>query len=287
MIVFLNGKFIPEEKAQVSVFDRGFLYGDGLFETLRIYNGQLFRWEKHWERFRRGAEFLKIKIPFSLIQIEQFVAQLIAENKMPEAILRMNLSRGRGLRGYSPKGTEQPTFVLSLPDAPKLDGKNPVQWRLATSSFRVQKNDPLTAIKNCNKLVQIMAREEAESKGADEALILNEENEIAEATTANFFWIEDEKVFTPPLANGALPGVTRSVVKEVCELLKISFAEKSIARNKLNLSEGIFLTSTSFEIIEVILLDNRDAPKSPLTKRIARAYCEIILRETGGFDEKK
>ncbi|MGI8966521.1 MAG: aminotransferase class IV, partial [Limisphaerales bacterium] len=116
MHVFLNGQFVADEQARVSVFDRGFLYGDGLFETLRVYNGQPFRWEKHWKRFERGADFLKIKIPFSPIQIEQFLGQLIAKNKMPEAILRMNLSRGRGSRGYSPKGAERPTFVLCLHD---------------------------------------------------------------------------------------------------------------------------------------------------------------------------
>src|SRR5579872_7032026 len=114
MIVFLNGQFVPEESAVVSVFDRGFLYGDGLFETIRIFKGKPFRWEQHLERLQRGAEFLKIKLPFSCTALPKFADELINKNQMPDALLRLTLSRGVGIRGYSPKGAEEPTVVMSL-----------------------------------------------------------------------------------------------------------------------------------------------------------------------------
>src|SRR5688572_5823469 len=109
MIVFLNGKFVPEQEAVISVFDRGFLLGDGLFETLRVYGGVPFRWDDHQRRLQQGAEFLKLKLPFSAGQFLNAAHELIQRNRMPESLLRLTVSRGVGPRGYSPKGAEQPT----------------------------------------------------------------------------------------------------------------------------------------------------------------------------------
>src|SRR6267378_1183484 len=129
MTVFVNGRFVPEEQATVSVFDRSFLYGDGLFETLLVANGKPFRWEQHLLRLRRGAEFLRISVPYAAEELRRFVSQLIAENQMPEALLRLTLSRGVGVRGYSPQGAIRPTFTMSLHPAPGRDPETPSQWR--------------------------------------------------------------------------------------------------------------------------------------------------------------
>src|SRR2546427_6776280 len=114
MIVFLNGQFVPQAQAVVSVFDRGFLYGDGLFETIRVFNGKPFRWGQHLERLERGAAFLKIRLPFTADALRAPADELIARNKMPESLLRLSLSRVVGLRGYSPKGAEEPLLVMTL-----------------------------------------------------------------------------------------------------------------------------------------------------------------------------
>ena len=114
MTVFLNGQFVPEAQATVSVFDRSFLYGDGLFETMLVSNGKPFRWPQHCERLERGAKFLGINIPFTRDALARFAAELIAANQMPEALLRLTLSRGVGVRGYSPKDADIPTLVMSL-----------------------------------------------------------------------------------------------------------------------------------------------------------------------------
>src|SRR5438067_2243995 len=137
MTVFLNGEFVPEQRAVISVFDRSFLYGDGLFETMRVFNGRPFRWNQHLERLRSGADFLKIVLPFSSEALRDFAEHLIATNKMPDSLLRLTLSRGIGQRGYSPKGAERPSLVMSLHPAPSVDVQNPPRWRLVTSSLRL------------------------------------------------------------------------------------------------------------------------------------------------------
>src|SRR5271154_5265978 len=135
MLVFLNGQFLPEAKAVVPVNDRGFLLGDGLFETMRVVGGKPFRCAQHLERMTRGADFLKIKPPFTPKELERFAGQLIEQNKMPDAILRVTLTRGPGPRGYTPAAEGQPTTVMTLHAALALEKS--VQWRLVTSSLRI------------------------------------------------------------------------------------------------------------------------------------------------------
>lgn len=272
MLAFLNGKFVPEEQATVSIFDRGFCLGDGLFEAVSVYNGKIFLWQKHFERFQTGADFLKIKLPFSREVIRDFAEKLLRENQMLDCILRIQLSRGTGLRGYSIKGADSPTFVMSLHPRRKISSPA----KIIISSGRIPANDPLAKFKACNKLPHILARMEADERGADEALLLNTDGNIAEATNANLFWIENETVFTPPLESGALPGVTRGVVLEICDELKISSAEKNIAPDSLTKMDGAFLTSVAVEIREVIRIDEHDLPRSPLTQKLRAAFLNFV-----------
>ncbi len=276
MIVFLNSQFVSEDQARVSIFDRGFTYGDGLFETLRVYGGKPFRWGQHWKRLERGADALRIQLPFSSTEAFCLVEQLLEKNDLSDAVLRINLSRGVGPRGYSIAGCGQPAFVLSLHEVHKSNG--PVQWKLATSSFRLLKNDPLGAIKHGNKIMQIAARLEAEEKGADEALLLNIEGEIVEAATANFFWIQNGEIFTPPLSTGALPGVTREVVAEICEKLKVPLKEKVVAREGFK-ADAAFLTASVLEIVGVATIDRLTLSPDALIEKISAAYREMVKNE--------
>ncbi len=233
MTVFLNDQFVPEEHAVVSVFDRGFLYGDGLYETLRICNGKPFRWAEHLERFERGAAFLKIQVPFKADDLRGQAIELIRLNRMPEALLRISLSRGVGPRGFSPKGAVRPALVMSLHPAPDTCGKLPPTWRVITASSRLPANEPLSLFKNCNRLPQILAKAEADAAEADEALLLNTTGEIVEASASNLFWIRDNVVCTPPLTSGILAGVTRLVVFEICRKLGVSTSETGITPAEL------------------------------------------------------
>lgn len=275
MIVFLNGQFVPEEKAMVSVFDRSFLLGDGLFETMRVFGGKPFRWADHLERLRRGAQFLKIRLPFAENELHGHALRLIEHNRMPESLLRINLSRGVGKRGYSPRGADQPTLVMTLYPAPESAGPPP-EWRVITTSPRLPAGEPLAEFKTCNKLPQILARAETDSADADEGLLLNTDGEIVEGCSSNLFWIRDNTVCTPPLASGILAGVTRLVVLEICGKVGVPHHETGITPAALLDAQGVFMSLSSRGVVEVVSLDGRSLNRSPLVKELQTAYQKLI-----------
>ena len=278
MIVFLNGQFLPEQQALISVFDRGFLYGDGLFEGIRIYQGKPFRWEQHLERFRRGAAFLKIAPTFSSEALRRSAQELIARNEMPNSFLRLVLSRGVGVRGYSSKGAERPTLVMSLHPAPA--SAPPPRWRLVTAPLRLPANEPLSQFKTCNKLAQVLARAYADAVGADEALLLNSENYIVEASSGNLFWVADGAVCTAPLAAGVLPGVTRAVVVELCHSMGLTVRETSPGLPDLMGAKGLFLSLSSIGLAEGVSLDGLRLARSAVVTELDRAYWNLVREET-------
>jgi branched-subunit amino acid aminotransferase/4-amino-4-deoxychorismate lyase len=297
VLVFLNGQFVPEEHAVVSVFDRGFLYGDGLFETVLVCNGKPFRWAQHLERLQRGADFLNIKLPFAPDALRDFAGRLITKNQLPDALLRLTLSRGVGPRGYSPKGAEQPVLVMSLntyhhpvplrADHPlPSDGRGAggegsfPRWKLITSTRRLPANEPLAQFKTGNKLAQVLARAEADAAGADEALLLNTDGFGVEGTSSNLFWIQRGVVCTPPLASGILAGVTRAIVLELCGKLGLAVQETNITPDELRCAEGVFLTLTSPGVVVAAELDGTPLAQSPLVEKLRLAYAELVCAES-------
>ncbi|MGN6553740.1 MAG: aminodeoxychorismate lyase [Verrucomicrobiota bacterium] len=281
MQVFLNGQFVPEEQAVVSVFDRSFLYGDGLFETMLVHNAKPFRWAQHLDRLERGAAFLKIKLPFSAEALRGFVEDLIVRNQMPNALLRLTLSRGVGPRGYSPKGAEHSTLVMSLHSAPGgLDSEAAPRWKLLTSSLRLPAGERVAQFKTCNKLAQILARAEADAAEADEALLLNTDGFVVEASSSNLFWLDGNVICTPPLAGGILAGVTRAVVLEVCQSLGLVTEERHIALAELKQVQGIFLSLSSWGVVEAQSLDGSVFESSQLAAKIRSEYLRRVRLET-------
>ena len=279
MIVFLNGNFLPEIEAVVPVNDRGFLLGDGLFETMRVAGGRPFRLAQHLERLTRGAELLKIKLPFTPKDLQQFSADLIAKNEMPEAILRVTLTRGPGTRGYSTKGADRPTLLLMLHPLPPENPDEPLQWSLVTSPMRIPASDALSSFKTTSKALHILARADAEERGADEALLLNSNGEVAETAGGNLFWVYQDKICTVPTGRGVLPGITRAVVLEICQALGLETNKRVIKPEMLRNAAGIFVTTSALGIVPVVALDGRPVPPSPLVDQIASAYQEVLLRE--------
>ena len=273
MTVFLNGRFVPEEQALVSAFDRGFLYGDGLFETLRVMNGVPLRWDAHWRRFAMGMLRLDLAVPWQPEYLRANAADLSHHNGMSDAILRLTLSRGIGQRGYSPRGADSPTFVMSMHPAPALPAAAP-GLKLHTASLRVPAGDWFSACKSANKLLHVLARAEAEAAGADEALLLNPLGEVAEATSANLFWIEGDTLHTPPLSSGALPGVTRADVLAWSQSQGISAHETTADLARLLRADGCFLTSSASGVVEVIGLEGKAFSTSPMTPRIRSALLD-------------
>jgi branched-chain amino acid aminotransferase len=276
VLVFLNGQFLPEAQAVVPVNDRGFLLGDGLFETVRVVHGKPFRFARHLDRLARGAVFLKIKLPFTPKELEEFAGHLIGQNKMPEAILRLTLTRGPGGRGYTPNRDSRPAVVMTLHPAPTLE--NPVGWNLVTSPFRIPAADPLAAFKTTSKILHVMARAEAGERGADEALLLNTNGDAAETAGGNLFWVHDDVICTVPTECGALPGITRAVVLEICQTLGLPTSERAIKPAALKNSAGIFVTQSALGIVPVVAFDGAPVAPSPLVDQIARAYHKLLIQ---------
>jgi branched-chain amino acid aminotransferase len=276
MTIFLNGQFVPEAQAVIPVNDRGFMYGDGLFETTRVVRGKPFRFAQHLERMTRGADFLKIKPPFTPNELQDFAEQLIEQDQLPEAILRVTLTRGPGERGYTPSAEGRPTVVMTLHPAPPAD--NPIQWSLITSSFRVPAADPLSSFKTLNKLTHVMARAEAAEKGADEALLINTNGEVAETASGNLFWVYNDKICTTPTGRGVLPGITRAVVLEICQTLGLVTNKRVIKPEALKNSEGLFITQSAFGIVPAVVFDGEPVAPSPLVDQIFNAYRELLAR---------
>lgn len=279
MLVFLNGKFLPEADAVVPLNDRGLLLGDGMFETMRVANGRPFRLAQHLERLARGVEFLKIQLPFTPREIQKFAGQLIGQNELADAILRITLTRGAGQRGYSPKNAGAPTFAMTLHPLALVNADEPLQWSLITSSFRVPAGDALAAVKTTSKILNVLARAEAEEKGADEALLLNTNGEVAETAGGNLFWIYQDHVCTVPTGRGVLPGITRAVVLEICQTLGLETQKRIIKPEHLRNATGIFVTQSALGIVPVAAFDGLPVAPSPLVDQIASAYDEMLRRE--------
>ena len=279
MIALLNGRFLPEEQALISVLDRGFLYGDGVFETIRVHAAHPFRWGQHLERLLRGAAFLRLRVPCTAEQLRAFADELIRINRLSQGLIRVTLSRGVGQRGYSPQGANTPTLVMvPFPEVSAAGGTRP-RWRLRTSTCRVAAPDPLAGFNTSNKLRQVLARAEAEDSGADDGLLLTAEGHVAETTSANVFWVLNGAVSTTPSSAGVLPGVTRAAVLELCSALGIPTSEDLITLEALREADGVFVTLASLGVVEVVELDGQPLRQSPLTTQMRQAYEAALERE--------
>ncbi len=279
MQVFLNGSFMPESQAMIPVNDRGLLLGDGLFETVRVALGRSFRLAQHLERMTRGAEFLRIKLPYTAREMQRYAEELIELNGAVHAILRITLTRGSGMRGYSLKTADQPTLIMTLHELPPMDPAEPLQWSLITSSVRIPASDNLSSFKTTSKIWNIMARAEAENRGADEALLINTNGEVAEAAGGNIFWVYHDKICTVPTGRGVLPGITRAVVLEICQNLGLETNKRVIKPEHLRHGEGIFITQSALGIIPVVAFDGEPVAPSPLVDQICNAYEDMLVRE--------
>jgi branched-chain amino acid aminotransferase len=279
MIVFLNGEFVDEERAMVSVFDRSFLYGDGLFETIGVCEGRPFRWQQHWERLQSGADWMRLRLPFTGQALLDSANELIRLNAVKESTLRLTVSRGVGVRGYSPRDATNPTVVMSVHPAPPPGLRMLRHWKLVTSSVRLFPTDKFSAHKTANRLPQILARAEADEAGADEALLLNPAGNAVEGSSSNLFWIQNGRICTPPLEHALLPGITRAVLLELCQQFGLSTEFSTRTPRELLQAEGIFLSFSSLGIAEAVTLDHQPVRRSGLTERLHAAYWDLVRRE--------
>ena len=275
MEVFLNGEWIPEKEAQVSAFDRGFLYGDGVFETIRIYQGHPFLLERHLGRLAHGLSGLHIEDPFSFDEWTDHCRELIARNKVSDGILRLYITRGTGKRGYSSMGCSSPTVLISPHDAPPVADPN-TRVDIITAAGILSDHDPLSTFKTANKLVNIIAMREAERAEVHDALLLNRNGHATETAASNIFAVAENVLRTPPLASGCLGGITRGFVLELAADLGIRTAQCDLPHEELRLADGLFLTNSVREIQPIATLDGHLIKQSPLTLKLQETYRERV-----------
>ena len=285
MKIYFNGKLVPKEEAAVSVFDHGLLYGDGVFEGIRFYGGRVFRLEEHIERLYKSARAIALDIAMTPDEMARAVVQTIAANGLTDGYVRLVVTRGEGSLGLSPRSCPKPTiFIIAstitlYPDEMYKNG-----LKLVTCATRRIAHGALSPmVKSLNYLNNIMAKIEAEQAGAGEGLMLNEQGYVAECTGDNVFVIRDGRIVTPPIAAGALAGVTRAVVFELARELGIEIREENITRYDIYTADECFLTGTAAEIIPAVELDARpvhDGKPGPVTLRLTEMFRELT-RTTG------
>jgi len=282
---WLNGSLVPPSEARISVFDHGLLYGDGVFEGIRYYQGVPFRLDEHLERLDQSAQALALDIPYSGEALAAAIALVIDAFGIPDGYIRLVVTRGDGKLGIDPRSCPQASVFaiadqLSLvPDAVRRNGARLII--AATRRLPLDGLDP--RIKSLNYLNHVLARIEANSVGADEAVLLNRAGYVTEGSVENIFIVANGVLLTPPTSDGALEGITRNAVLELAGRLGIPAAEKSLAPYDLYTADECFLAGTGAELIAVREVSGRQlrSAERPVFRRLQRAFRELVVAETG------
>ena len=272
--VCFSGKIVPARTARVSVFDRGFQLGDGLFETLRIIDGWPVQWRDHWQRFTDTARLLDIKLPITARPFLALLPELLRRNRVNDAIVRVHLSRGVGPRGYSPALAKNPVWLASLYPAPKVIPGQPQPVRVGLSPFRLG-GTMLDGRKTASRALHVLAKHAADRQGSDDVVFLDHRDNVLEATSSNFFWLRGRELITPPLSAGILPGTTRQTILKLAPQLGLRVREQTSPLRKVLRSHGAFLSVCTRGISEVVELAGQRLPRSELVPRL-HAHVEAV-----------
>ena len=282
MHIYIDGEYYPEGEAKVSVFDHGLLYGDGVFEGIRIYSGRVFRLEEHLRRLFVSAKAILLDVGMTLEELAGAVLEAVERNGLTEGgYIRLLVTRGPGSLGLNPFQCERASVII-IADEISLypEEKYSKGLKLITCSTRRPAPAALSpSVKSLNYLNNVMAKIEAIHADADEGLMLNEQGYVAECTGDNVFVVRDGKVRTPPSASGGLPGITRDVIFEIADELGIELAESLLTRYDLYAADECFLTGTAAEVIAAVQLDQRpigDGRPGPVTQQFISRYREIV-----------
>jgi len=283
MRIWLNNRLVDAKDAKVPVFDRGFLYGDGLFETMRAYAGTVFNLDRHLARLFTSLKVMGFRSPYKRIELAHAIHRLLKANRLEGAFVRLAMTRGEGRFGIGYKDKFRPNVVIV---AKEFEGYP--EWMhkrgLRAGIIRgwVNENSPLCRIKSHNFLPYIMSRYAAKAGGFDEAILTNTKGYVAEAATSNIFLVKRGRFITPSLETGILPGVTRGVVLDIAKRLKMRVEERLVGVSELYSADEIFLTNSLAEVLSVISVDKRrigSGSLGELTKLLHISYQKRVIRE--------
>lgn len=280
--VWINGSLVDAADAKVGVYDHGLLYGDGVFEGIRIYNGKVFEREAHLTRLFESAQAIRLAIPFTQSQLTDAIELARQSNDYTDCYVRLVVTRGIGALGISPARCKTPS-VFIIADVLELYPPELYQKGMAvivSSITRPGSNTLPPRVKSLNYLNNILAKIEANDIGVPEAIMLNAQGNVAEATADNVFVIKNGLVATPPASDGALEGITRGVVLKLCTRLGIPCLEKTLQRHDLYVADEMFLSGTGAELIPVTKVDGRVVKEGlvgPITQKLFAAFRRYIV----------
>jgi branched-chain amino acid aminotransferase len=277
LLVWLNGELVPKSQAKVSVFDHGFLYGDGVFEGIRAYNGKVFMLDEHLDRLYDSAKSIWLTIPLTKEQMRDAILQTLRANKLRDAYIRVVVSRGEGDLGLDPRKCPKPNIVI-ITDRIELFPEELYERGIEMVTVSVRRNSPQALnpnIKSLNYLNNILAKIEAINAGKPEGLMLTLDGYVAEGTGENIFIVKRGELFTPPAYMGILKGITRQVVMQLAQEEGIPVHEAVLTLHDVYIADECFLTGTGAEIIPVVKLDGRvigDGVPGPMTKTLIQKF---------------
>jgi len=279
MKIYLNGDYVEKEDAKVSVFDHGLLYGDGVFEGIRLYDGCVFKLDEHLERLEHSAKAILLELPLSREELSEAVCETCRRNELRNGYVRLVVTRGPGHLGLTPDGCG-PSNVIIIADDIQLYPEEFYENGLKIISVptrRINSSALPPAIKSLNYLNNILAKIEAKRVGFQEALMLNDKGEVAECTGDNVFILSKGVLFTPPLDAGSLRGITRATVLDLADELEVPFREQALTRYDLWTADECFLTGTAAEVIPCVEVDHRpigNGQPGEMTRRFITSFRE-------------
>jgi len=289
MKIYLNGDFVEKEDAKISVFDHGLLYGDGVFEGIRLYDGCVYKLDEHLERLEHSAKAILLDMPMSRAEFAEAVCEACRQNNLKNGYIRLIVTRGPGHLGLNPDGCG-PQSVIIIADNiqlyPEELYKNGLKI-ISVPTRRINASALPPAVKSLNYLNNILAKIEAKRVGFLEALMLNDKGEIAECTGDNVFIIRKGVLYTPPLDAGSLRGITRAAVMELAECIGIQVKEQALTRYDLWISDECFLTGTAAEVIPCVEVDHRpigNGKPGTLTQKLIDLFRESVKSDGTRLD---
>ncbi|AHD06590.1 branched-chain-amino-acid transaminase [Paenibacillus larvae] len=279
--IYMNGKYVTKEQAQVSVYDHGYLYGDGIFEGIRVYNGNIFRCKEHLDRLYDSAKSIMLNIPLSYQQMQDALVETIQRNELKDGYIRLIVSRGPGDLGLDPTRSPKASVVIIVeqlsiyPEEAYMNGLN-------TISVSTRRNIPDAInpkIKSLNYLNNILVKIQSNLSGVGEAIMVNSQGFVAEGSSDNIFIIKRGIVYTPPCYCGALEGITRGAIMDICKREGIELREEPFTMHDVYVADEVFFTGTAAEVIAVRQVDGRvigEGKAGPITTKLLKSFREIV-----------
>ncbi|MFY4774683.1 branched-chain-amino-acid transaminase [Metabacillus sp. RGM 3146] len=282
--IFLNDDFVRKEDAKISVYDHGFLYGDGIFEGIRVYNGNIFRMKEHMDRLYQSAKSILLTVPYDQEELTELAVKAVEKNGLKDAYIRLVVSRGVGDLGLDPYKCAKANVVIivePLAIFPKHLYETGID--IVTVPTRRNRPDVLSPkVKSLNYLNNVLVKIEAHLANVTEALMLNDQGYVAEGSADNVFIYKNNRLLTPPGYLGALEGITRNAILDIAEELGYNVAEEPFTRHDVYTADEVFLTGTAAEVIAVVKVDGRiigDGTPGEHTKRMLELFREKVVEE--------